>query len=243
MGKNKYSRWNPSDNCESSSLLHGRFSINQCRPCEPHGKYHLQVIIHVIVPYFGRELSLVIAGRGSENNIPSVAALELNIEPRPIHLKMARLSVFTSEVINVWTGKRVELGSVPFSDGLACFRATTDVGLEHVLDIMGGRKPKEVPTSQWLNTFIENVSSSLSGSFHLLDFKDYGDRYLLEAAYWFNHPFLSDGFAAATAHGTHHCSPQPAARSPSTCSGLRIDAEQDGPQVTTPSGRVLCSVN
>ena len=55
---------------------------------ERDSQYPLQGIIHNDDAYFGGELSGGKAGRGSENKIPFVAAVELNNEGRSIHLKM-----------------------------------------------------------------------------------------------------------------------------------------------------------
>ena len=123
---------------------------------ERDSQYLLQGIIHIDDAYFGGELSGGKAGRGSENKIPFVAAVELNNEGRPIRIKMNRVSGFTSEAIKTWTKKRIVPGSVVFSDGLGCFRATADAGCEHVAEIMGGRKPKEVPIFQWLKGTSKN---------------------------------------------------------------------------------------
>ena len=113
---------------------------------ERDGQHHLQGIIHVdVLTHFGGELSVGKAGCGSENKFPFVAALELNDEGHSICLKMDRASGFTIEAIKPWPGKRFEPGSVVFSYGLACFRATTNAGCENIPEIIGGRKPKEVP--------------------------------------------------------------------------------------------------
>ena len=160
---------------------------------ERDSQYLLQGIIHIDDAYFGGELSGGKAGRGSENKIPFVAAVELNNEGRPIRIKMNRVSGFTSEAIKTWTKKRIVPGSVVFSDGLGCFRATADAGCEHVAEIMGGRKPKEVPIFQWLNTIMGNVKTGLSGTYHAFNFQKYGDRYLAEIAYRFNRRFNLKG--------------------------------------------------
>ena len=160
---------------------------------ERDSQYLLQGIIHIDDAYFGGELSGGKAGRGSENKIPFVAAVELNNEGRPIRIKMNRVSGFTSEAIKTWTKKRIVSGSVVFSDGLGCFRATADAGCEHVAEIMGGRKPKEVPIFQWLNTIMGNVKTGLSGTYHAFNFQKYGDRYLAEIAYRFNRRFNLKG--------------------------------------------------
>lgn len=160
---------------------------------ERDSQYLLQGIIHIDDAYFGGELSGGKAGRGSENKIPFVAAVELNNEGRPIHIKMNRVSGFTSEAIKTWTKNKIVPGSAVFSDGLGCFRATADAGCEHVAVIIGGRKPKEVPIFQWLNTIMGNVKTGLSGTYHAFNFQKYGDRYLAEIAYRFNRRFNLKG--------------------------------------------------
>ena len=160
---------------------------------ERDSQYLLQGIIHIDDAYFGGELSGGKAGRGSENKIPFVAAVELNNEGRPIHIKMNRVSGFTSEAIKTWSKTKIVPGSAVFSDGLGCFRATADAGCEHVAVIMGGRKPKEVPIFQWLNTIMGNVKTGLSGTYHAFNFQKYGNRYLAEIAYRFNRRFNLKG--------------------------------------------------
>jgi hypothetical protein len=102
---------------------------------ERDSQYLLNGIIHVADAYSGGELSGGKAGRGSENKVPFVAAVELNDEGRPIHIKMDRVRGFTSEAIKAWTKQRASSGSAVFSDGLACFRATTEAGCAHIPEI------------------------------------------------------------------------------------------------------------
>jgi hypothetical protein len=176
---------------------------------ERDSQYLLQGIIHIDDAYFGGELGGGKAGRGSENKIPFVAAVELNNEGRPIHIKMNRVSGFTSEAIKTWTKTKIVPGSAAFSDGLGCFRATADAGCEHVAVIMGGRKPKDVPIFQWLNTIIGNVKTGLSGTYHAFNYKKYGGRYLSEVNYRFNRRFCLKGLLQRLLIACIECRPQP----------------------------------
>lgn len=187
---------------------------------ERDSQYFLQGIIQVDDVYFGGELSGGKAGRGSANKVPFVAAVELNDEGRSFHVKMDRVSGFTSVAIKAWAKKRVASGSAVFSDGLVCFRATADAGCEHVPDIMGGRKPKEVPVFQWLNTIMGNVKTGLSGTYHAFNFKKYGDLYLEEVAYRFNRRFNLKGLLAVSAHCLNRL--QTAARAPAPVCGALL---------------------
>jgi hypothetical protein len=76
-----------------------------------------------------------------------------------------------------------------FSDGLPCFRSIAAAGCDHVLVVIGTRKPKDVPLFQWLNTSIGNVKTTLSSTHQPFNLKKYGDRYLSEISYRFNRWF------------------------------------------------------
>ena len=54
---------------------------------------------------------------------------------------------------------------------------------------MAGRKPKEVPEFQWINTLLGNIKTSLSGCYHSFDFRKYAARYLAAFCYRFNRRF------------------------------------------------------
>lgn len=156
---------------------------------EQDSQYLLQGIVQIDDAYFGGELSGGKAGRGSENKVPFVAAVELNENKRPIYIKMNQVNGFTIESIKGWTEGSVVPGSVVFSDGLGCFRGVAEAGCKHVAEVANGRKPKDLPSFQWLNTIIGNVKTALCGTYHAFNFRKYGDRYLAEIVYRFNRRF------------------------------------------------------
>ena len=60
---------------------------------------------------------------------------------------------------------------------------------QHYPIIVGGRKPKDLPEFNWINTVLGNLKTSLSGAYHAFDFSKYGTRYLAAFAYRFNRRF------------------------------------------------------
>jgi hypothetical protein len=92
-------------------------------------------------------------------------------ENQPIHLRFNRVSEFTSDAIEAYSVDSLSPGSIVFSSGLACFRAVAAAGCDNVPVMIGGRKPKDVPLFQWLNTIIGNVTTALYGTHHA--FKEY----------------------------------------------------------------------
>ncbi len=173
------------------------------------GQYFLRGKIHIDDAYLGGELNEDKAGRGSENKTLFVAALEMSDENRPIYLRLNRVSGFTSDAIEAWSQESLAPGCLLFSDGLACFRAVAAAGCDHVPVVIGGRKPKDVPLFQWLNTIIGNVKTALSGTHHAFNFKKYEDRYLAEMSYRFNRRFYLKGLLQRLLIVGIGCEPKP----------------------------------
>ena len=80
-------------------------------------------------------------------------------------------------------------GCEVISDGLACFRAATEVGCFHQAVVVRGRHPDKLPEFRWINTVLSDLKTSFSGTFHSLSFKKYGNRYLGAFSYRFNRRF------------------------------------------------------
>jgi hypothetical protein len=64
-----------------------------------------------------------------------------------------------------------------------------DAGCQHRAIIADGRKPKDLPEFNWINTVLGNLKTSLGGAYHAFDFAKYGTRYLGAFAYHFNRGF------------------------------------------------------
>ena len=64
------------------------------------------------------------------------------------------------------------------SDGLACFRSLEEVGCFHQAVVVRGRHPDKLLEFRWINTVLSNLKTSISGTFHSLSLKKYGNRYL-----------------------------------------------------------------
>jgi len=65
----------------------------------------------------------------------------------------------------------------------------TQAGCTHECTVVAGRKPKDVPELQWINTVLGNLKTSLSGSYHSFGFRKYAAQYLGTFAYRFNRRF------------------------------------------------------
>ena len=95
------------------------------------------------------------------------------------------------------------------SDGLACFGAVTEAGCRHQPTVVAGRKPKDLPEFEWINTVLGNLKTSLTGAYHAFDFRKYAHRYLAAFAYRFNRRFHLRTLNKRLLVAAANCSPHP----------------------------------
>lgn len=152
-------------------------------------RYVLEGQVQVDDAYLGGERSGGKVGRGSENKVPFVAAVSLSEDGHPLRTKLTPVPGFTLKSIAQWAQDNLAPGSTVFSDGLACFSAVTEAGCAHQPTIVAGRKPKDLPEFQWINTVLGNLKTSFAGSYHAFDFRKYAARYLAAFTYRFNRRF------------------------------------------------------
>lgn len=140
--------------------------------------------------YLGGELPDGKAGRGSENKVPFIAAIQVNDEGRPTYGKFALVETFSHEEVTAWAARSLVKGTIVVSDGLDCFQAVTDAGCIHERVIVGKhRKSTSMKCFKWVNTILGNLKTSVSGTYHAIDYKGGAYRYFAEFQYLFNRRF------------------------------------------------------
>src|ERR1035437_1567161 len=77
--------------------------------------------------YLGGENPGGKAGRGSENKVPFIAAVQTNKQNNPLYAVFCQVKAFTSEEVSAWANRSlVPEATMIVSDGYNCFRAVTD---------------------------------------------------------------------------------------------------------------------
>ena len=145
--------------------------------------------------YLGGERAGGKPGRGSENKVPLVAAVSLNEAGNPLHVKLSPVAAFSNAAISTWAKANLNPGCSVLSDGLACFAAVTDAGCTHSAEVVGQRKPRDLPQFKWINTVLDNLKTMLSGAYKAFGYAKYAQRYLAAFAYRFNQRFDLAGLA------------------------------------------------
>lgn len=128
-------------------------------------------------------------GRGSENKVPFVVAVQTTDDGRPIFARLNRIA-FTKEALEAWATKSLAASARVFSDGLNCFKAIAGEVAGHTAIVVGsGRQAAEHPEFRRVNTVLANLKTAIKGTYHHFDFAKYADRYLAEVQYRFNRRF------------------------------------------------------
>jgi len=140
--------------------------------------------------YLGGENTGGKSGRGSENKVPFLAAVETNKDGRPTYAIFQKINAFTKLDVKEWARKHIKSGTVVTSDGFKCFNVLSKAGIEHDRVIVGpGNKSTNMPCFTWVNTILGNLKTAISGTYHAFRFDKYATRYLAEVQYRFNRRF------------------------------------------------------
>jgi ribosomal protein L37AE/L43A len=139
--------------------------------------------------YLGGERSGGKVGRGSENKVPIVAAVQTTPDGQP-ELACLRQQPHTAEEVAIFAAQHIATSATVVSDGLWCFRATQIVGAEHQRVVTGGGKASvRLPQFRAVNTLLGNLKTAIGGTYHAFKFAKYAHRYLAEFQYRFNRRF------------------------------------------------------
>jgi hypothetical protein len=139
--------------------------------------------------YLGGERTGGKVGRGSENKVPFVAAVQTTPDGKPQFVCL-RQQPFTQEQVGEFAARCLAPSAMVVSDGLWCFGAVQLVVADPERIITGGGKASVKLTHlRAINIFLGNLKRSLGGTYHAFDFMKYAHRYLAEAQYRFNRRF------------------------------------------------------
>ncbi len=140
--------------------------------------------------YLGGELPGGKVGRGSENKVPFIAAVQTNNQGHPLYASFTTVKSFCKEEVELWAKRSLRPSSVVVSDGLWCFQAVEVAGCIHRRVVVGkNRKSTSMDCFRWVNTILGNLKNAITGTYHAFDFEKYAHRYLGEVQYRFNRRF------------------------------------------------------
>ena len=138
--------------------------------------------------YLGGERSGGKTGRGSENKVPFIAAVQTTEDGKPVVACFAQCP-FTKEAVEEFAAKSLARPLTVVSDGLGCFTAAESAGVHERIVTGGGKASVKLPQFQAVNTVLSNLKTAMAGTYHAIKFEKYAHRYLAEVQYRFNRRF------------------------------------------------------
>jgi ribosomal protein L37AE/L43A len=138
--------------------------------------------------YLGGERSGGKTGRGSENKVPFIAAVQTTNDGKPV-VACFKQAPFTKEAVQAFAAKSLVRPLTVVSDGLGCFTATGSAGVHERIVTGGGKASVKLRQFQAVNTVLSNLKTAMAGTYHAVKFNKYAHRYLAEVQYRFNRRF------------------------------------------------------
>lgn len=138
--------------------------------------------------YLGGERSGGKRGRGSENKVPFVAAVQTTESGAAQFVCLAQLP-FTKQALQTFADHSLVRPLTVVSDGLSCFTVTETTGVHERIITGGGKASVANPKFAAINTTLSNLKTAITGAYHAIGFFKYAHRYLAEFQYRFNRRF------------------------------------------------------
>ena len=129
-------------------------------------------------------------GRGSENKVSFIVAVQTADDGRPLLTRMNRIA-FTREAVADWANQALAASARVTSDALDCFDGFRSNVADYQPVVVGSGRQAVVahPEFRRVNTVLSNLKTAISGTYHAFKFAKYADRYLAEVQYRFNRRF------------------------------------------------------
>jgi len=146
---------------------------------------HLYGRVELDDAYLGGERSGGKPGRGSENKVPFVLAVQTADDGRPHQICTAQLP-FRRGAIAEFCDAHLLRPLTVVSDGLDCFTAAARSGVHQRIVTGGGKASVQLPEFASVNILLGNLKTAITGTYHAFEFAKYASRYLAEFQFRFN---------------------------------------------------------
>ena len=143
--------------------------------------------------YLGGEFNGGSTGRGTDNKVPFVAAVQTTAAGHAVYACLQQQRP-TSQAMTEFAASHLGASTVLVSDGLRCFMAVTQRGIHHQRIVLrphihGEAACVKLPQFRAVNTLLGNLKNAINGTYHAFDFAKYAHRYLAEFQFRFNRRF------------------------------------------------------
>jgi len=148
-------------------------------------------------------------GRGAAGKQPFVAAVSTSDERRPRKIKLMPVKGFRKREIKKLVAEHLASTGRVLTDGLSCWTATAEAGLEHRAMATGsGKRAATWSPFKGVNTTLGNVKAAITGTYRQISPKHAG-RYLGSFAWRYNRRFQLDTVLPRLVHSAVRTTPLP----------------------------------
>jgi hypothetical protein len=131
---------------------------------ERKAKTTLALRVEIDDAYLGGKRTGGKVGRGSENKVPFIAAVETSHQGHPLRAVFSRVTTFSSHKVDQWAKTHPASSALVVSDGLNCFRAVAKTGCSHQREVVGDqRRSTDMGCFHWINTILGNLKPRSPG--------------------------------------------------------------------------------
>jgi transposase-like protein len=138
--------------------------------------------------YLGGERCGGKVGRGSENKIPFLTAVQTTESGKAQFVCLAQ-APFTKKAVTAFVDKHLVRPLTVVSDALSCFTVTAEAGVHERIVVSAGNASVAYARFNAVSTAQSNLKTAISGAYHSIKFAKYAHRYLAEFQYRFNRRF------------------------------------------------------
>ena len=151
-------------------------------------------------------------GRGAAGKQPFVAAVSTSDDRRPRKIKLLPVKGFRKKEIRKLVAEHLASTSRLVTDGLSCWTAAAEAGLEHTAMVTGGgKRAAGWSPFRWVNTTLGNVKAAITGTYRRVS-PGHAGRYLASFAWRHNRPFQLESLIPRLVHSAVRTAPLPYAK-------------------------------
>ena len=151
-------------------------------------------------------------GRGAAGKQPFVAAVSTGDDRRPRKIKLLPVEGFRKREVKRPVSERLASTSRLVTDGLSCWTAAAEAGLEHrAMATGGGKRAAQWSPFKWVNTTLGNVEAAITGTYRRVS-PEHAGRYLGSFAWRHDRRFQLDSLIPRLVRSAVRAAPLPYAK-------------------------------
>jgi ISXO2 transposase-like protein/transposase-like zinc ribbon protein len=151
-------------------------------------------------------------GRGAAGKQPFVAAVSTSDDRRPRKIKLLPVKGFRKKEVKRLVAEHLASTSRLVTDGLSCWTAAAEAGLEHTAMATGsGKRAAGWSPFRWVNTTLGNIKAAITGTYRRVS-PEHAGRYLGSFAWRHNRRFQLESLIPRLVHSAVRTAPLPYAK-------------------------------